>query len=245
MPECKKILKKALAVFACLISLFAIYALWELVKAYGYSPVSESVLAGIDSNSARKLMIVAHPDDESIWGGGHLADGGYLVVCITNGRHETRRAEFERAMKISQNQYLILDYPDKTFDRRDDWSACGDAIAKDLKKIMEYCDWDLVVTHNPEGEYGHEHHIMTNIMVTQIYEESELSGTLYFFGKYYSKSAFSVLEHKPEELDGQALDFKQKKLLAVYDSQKKVISNIGYILPYEDWTLYKTASQQE
>lgn len=30
------------------------------------------------------LMIVAHPDDETLWGGAHLSDGGWFVVCLTN-----------------------------------------------------------------------------------------------------------------------------------------------------------------
>ena len=33
-----------------------------------------------------KLMIVAHPDDETIWGGAELLKDNYLVVCITCGR---------------------------------------------------------------------------------------------------------------------------------------------------------------
>ena len=37
------------------------------------------------------LMVVAHPDDETIWGGAHLLKGKYVVVCITNGNNRTRR----------------------------------------------------------------------------------------------------------------------------------------------------------
>lgn len=35
------------------------------------------------------LMVVAHPDDETIWGGAHLLKGKYVVVCITNGNNRT------------------------------------------------------------------------------------------------------------------------------------------------------------
>ena len=40
-------------------------------------------------------MIVAHPDDEMLWGGAHLLNGNYLVVCITCGRSKTRDKEFK------------------------------------------------------------------------------------------------------------------------------------------------------
>ena len=40
-------------------------------------------LKKIDFSKYNKLMIVAHPDDETLWGGGHLIDGDYVVVCVT------------------------------------------------------------------------------------------------------------------------------------------------------------------
>lgn len=36
-------------------------------------------LSGID-----KVMVVAHPDDETLWGGMHLLKNKYLVICLTN-----------------------------------------------------------------------------------------------------------------------------------------------------------------
>ena len=47
----------------------------------------------IDLKQCQKLMIVAHPDDETIWGGSHLLKGHYLVVCLTNGNNEKRKKE--------------------------------------------------------------------------------------------------------------------------------------------------------
>ena len=39
----------------------------------------------IHAQEPESLMIVAHPDDETIWGGSHLINGNYTVLCITNG----------------------------------------------------------------------------------------------------------------------------------------------------------------
>ena len=60
------------------------------------------------------LMIVAHPDDETIFGGGHLQEKNYLVVCLTNGNHPTRKKDLQHLIKQTGNQGLIFDYPDKT-----------------------------------------------------------------------------------------------------------------------------------
>lgn len=65
----------------------------------------------IDYQSNQKLMIVAHPDDETIWGGSHLLKGHYIVVCLTNGDNPIRKKEFMKVMKETHNQGLILDYP--------------------------------------------------------------------------------------------------------------------------------------
>jgi hypothetical protein len=62
---------------------------------------------------ATKLMIVAHPDDESLFGGEALTSSrGWLVVCVTNASNPTRRAEFVKAMSLAGADYLVLDHPD-------------------------------------------------------------------------------------------------------------------------------------
>ena len=96
-------------------------------------------------------MIVAHPDDETLWGGAHIADGGYLVVCITNGYNATRSAEFQAVMQASNNVGLILSYPDKVAGKRDDWTHVRSQIQTDLEKVMTYQPWEDIVTHNAKG----------------------------------------------------------------------------------------------
>ncbi|MDD4547989.1 MAG: hypothetical protein PHI05_04535 [Bacilli bacterium] len=72
-------------------------------------------LDGID-----KLMIVAHPDDETLWGGVELLKDDYLVVCITCGEQKNRSVEFEKVMRISNNKYIMFGIPDKIFVNRSD-----------------------------------------------------------------------------------------------------------------------------
>lgn len=45
----------------------------------------------IHAKEPKSLMIVAHPDDETIWGGSHLINGNYTVLCITNGNNKKRK----------------------------------------------------------------------------------------------------------------------------------------------------------
>ena len=47
-----------------------------------------------------KLVITAHPDDETIFAGKLLSeDNSWKVVCVTNGEDEIRKSEFESVMK--------------------------------------------------------------------------------------------------------------------------------------------------
>ena len=63
----------------------------EYRKAYDVPVLKKENIAGTDVD---KLMIVAHPDDELLWGGGHLIEGEYLVVCMTHGWNPKRRTAF-------------------------------------------------------------------------------------------------------------------------------------------------------
>ena len=45
----------------------------------------------IHAQEPASLMIVAHPDDETIWGGSHLINGNYTVLCITNGNNKKEK----------------------------------------------------------------------------------------------------------------------------------------------------------
>jgi len=146
-----------------------------------------------------KLMIVAHPDDESLFGGGQLiSDPGWMVICITNGNNPIRRKEFESAMKIAGAEFEIWDYPDHQH------TPFNDALRKELQRIVKL-GWDKIVTHNEYGEYGHPHH-------------RQLHG---FMKKIATLSVFDFGERLPNEIWAGKLNLIQQ-----YKSQQKVCSRL-------------------
>ena len=104
----QKILAVLLAILALVGGLFGLCRAVASARAYDIAPLTDERLAELDLTGITHLMIVAHPDDETLWGGAHIADGGYLVVCITNGYNATRSAEFQAVMQASNNVGLIL-----------------------------------------------------------------------------------------------------------------------------------------
>lgn len=196
------------------------------------SLISDTMLSGYDS-----LMIVAHPDDETIWGGAHLLEGKYVVVCITNGNNRTRRKEFSKVMKETHSIGIMLSYPDKTKGERDNWDTCRDKIQEDLNQMIGKKQWDTIVTHNPDGEYGHIHHKMTSSITTAVTQDLDCLDKLYYFGKYVKKKNMDKEEYAPYLSESLTSEQQKDKLslTKIYSSQKKVMNHLGHMFPYENW----------
>ena len=108
----------------------------------------KKMIDGLNLKNIDSVMFVAHPDDETIWGGSHLLKKHYLVVCITNGNNKTRRKEFMNVMKATHNTGVMFNYPDKTNGQRDNWDKARKYIKNEVHSILSKKKWTTVVTHN-------------------------------------------------------------------------------------------------
>ncbi len=188
--------------------------------------------AGIDE--CDKLMIVAHPDDDLLWGGAHLQEGGYFVLCLTNGSNQIRAAEFSAMKEAVGCKGIILSYPDKVAGERSDWKYLKNSIKDDLTLILNAREWKTVVTHNPAGEYGHIHHKMTSSLVTAVCEGQQLTENLWYFGQYYRPGKV------PQDLEAleETVASQKKDWLKVYESQSETIECFAHMIDHELWTCY-------
>lgn len=196
--------------------------------------ITSEMLDALDIDNSDKLMIVAHPDDETLWGGAHLAEGGYLVVCLTNANNAKRKQEFERVMEASGNKGIILSYPDTVGGVRSTWSKEKNKIAKDIDTLLKYKEWKMVITHNPQGEYGHIHHKYTNAIVTQVYYLNYKRDDLYYFGKHYNAKTLPEVADKLKKVSENNLKAKYQ-YLKFYESQATCVSQHIHLAPYENW----------
>lgn len=193
--------------------------------------VTKKDLDALQLEDCKNVMFVAHPDDELLWGGKHLLEGGYLVVCLTRGDDSVRRKEFEQAVGFAGGKSLILSYPDKIWNWRADWRLWQDQMEADIAAILQYQDWELAASHNAQGEYGHQHHKMTHEMVEKEYRETGCRAKLYWFGKYYvnDKVPYDLQEMEKEEYN------RKRKMAKLYQSQRDTIRKMYHMLPYEHW----------
>ena len=184
----------------------------------------------IDLTDVDNLMIVAHPDDEALWGGAHLLKDNYLVVCVTCGPNQVRVQEFVSVMNYTNDKYIMLGYPDKTNGERDSWDNHRSNISKDLEDIINLKDWNVIVTHNPDGEYGHQHHKMTSGITSNIVK----TDNLYYFGKYHSKKAITAYYDEMSPIDDKYISDK-RKLVSIYKSQDFIQTMFDHMYSYENW----------
>ena len=192
-------------------------------------------LDNINLTNINNLMIVAHPDDESIFGGSHLLnDNKYLVVCITCGTDKKRDNEFISIMNEYGTEYLLLGYLDSVSGIASDWGgATRYKMYRSLEEIMSYKNWNKIVTHNPEGDYKHDHHRMLSNIITDISNSFNEIDRLYYFGKYYDKKDIQLYNF--EKIDKENLSKKTELIYKYYSSQKYACKLLEHIFPYENW----------
>ncbi len=197
--------------------------------------VTKEMLDELPLSNCTKLMVVAHPDDETLWGGAHLTEGGWFVVCLTNGYNEVRKNEFYEVIKEFGCEGMILSYPDLLANgQRSTWTTERTSIAKDVNTILKYKHWGMVVTHNPNGEYGHIHHKMTSKLVTEEFYKTYWGTNLYYFGNWYSKRKLPDMEDSLRKVPEAALE-KKLEALKLYKSQKGAVDSNIHMAEYENW----------
>lgn len=183
----------------------------------------------------KNIMIVAHPDDETLWGGAHLnASDKYLVLCLTNGNNPVRKKEFEEVMKRTGNYGVILNYPDNPNNVKSKWINVKDDIKEDVAYALFYKNYDMVVTHNPQGEYGHMHHRFTSLIVTRECDKLQKSDVLYYFNHYSTPNAIRQSKMKPI-LNEEQIAQKRAIMEEVYKSQSYAYSLFKEMVPYESF----------
>lgn len=187
--------------------------------------------AGIDE--CNKVMFVAHPDDESLWDGGHLLEDKYFVVCMTNEFNSVRKKEFYKALEYTQDKGIILPYPDLVNGNKSNWNHNKEGVKEEVNLVLSYKPWDEIVTHSPRGETGHRHHKFVSQIVTSSVKNNNLYDKLLYFGKFYEKN--EVPSSLESNLKQEIID-KKYKLLDIYAAEKKSIEAFWkQMVPFEYW----------
>lgn len=123
-------------------------------------------------------MIVAHPDDELIFGYPYWKHHPqkFCIIVVTNGDNSIRTDEFKKLMSYAQmGSFEIWSYKDgikNTFEK---------SLNDYLSIILSSRKWKCVITHNFDGEYGHPQHIFLSKTIPSIIRKLQLQVDLGLF----------------------------------------------------------------
>jgi len=170
---------------------------------------------------ARALVIVAHPDDETIWLGGTLArfpQVNWTIMALCRASDRDRAPKFKKICAHFGARAIITDLEDEG---RLNIKQSLVPIKKLIVGRLKNKPFDYLFTHGLTGEYGHERHIAVHLAIKQLVVGNFLRAKEVLFFNYRKTDL------KPKADSNFILSLSPKELLA----KKQVMTNIYGFAP--------------
>jgi len=148
-------------------------------------------------------LIVAHPDDETLWAGGTILNHPswkWFVVCLCRKNDADRAPRFYNALKILKSEGCMGDLDDGPEQKPLDENE----IERVILGLLPPWHFDLLISHSPTGEYTrHIRHEETGRAVIKLWHSAKLiASELWTFAyedgnkAYYPKSIENATVYK-------------------------------------------------
>ena len=128
-----------------------------------------------NKKSKTVAVIVAHPDDETLWAGGTILSHpswNFFIISLCRASDTNRAPRFYESLKILKAQGTMGDLEDNPEQKPLDEQAVQETILQFLPH--EY--FDLIITHNPNGEYTkHVRHEEVGRAVIKLWHSGKIS----------------------------------------------------------------------
>ena len=132
--------------------------------------------------NSKCVVIVAHPDDETLWAGGVILSNqanNWEVVATCRKSDSDRNPKFYAAVKALNVEGSIGDMDDGPEQNPLD----GGHVEETILSLLGSREYDLIITHSPQGEYTrHRRHEEIGEAVIRLIESGRLkSRALWMF----------------------------------------------------------------
>jgi len=120
-------------------------------------------------------LIVAHPDDETLWAGGTILSHpswSWFIISLCRGSDKERAPKFYNTLKVLNSAGTMGDL--------DDGPEQNPLEEKEVERVildlLPSKHFDLIITHNPTGEYTkHLRHEEVNKAVINLWHDGKIS----------------------------------------------------------------------
>lgn len=120
-------------------------------------------------------IIVAHPDDETLWVGGTILSHPTwkpFIVCLCRGSDTDRAPKFYKALKVLRAEGVMGDLDDGL----DQIPLDEKEVEQLIMNLLPSKHYDLIISHNLTGEYSkHLRHEETSKAVISLWHADKIS----------------------------------------------------------------------
>jgi len=129
----------------------------------------------MDNDKIKVAVIVAHPDDETLWAGGTLLTAQLwecFSVCLCRKDDPDRAPKYYRALDylgVSGTMGDLDDSPEQV-------PLAGKELEAAILRLLPPIHYDLVISHSPQGEYTrHRRHEETGRAVINLWHTQRIT----------------------------------------------------------------------